>query len=556
MPPSQSSASPALLHHQQSSASPVPLSQSPLPQLNQPTAGDSSAASAFVANPYPPQAAQQPRQPSPQQQGQFQIPSQSSPVPPLQPDTNKSTLWMGDLEPWMDENYIKQLWYSLGENVTVKMIRDKSTGTSAGYCFVDFGSHTSALRQLSTVQGFVIPGTNRIFKLNWASGGGLVDRKDTGPEYSIFVGDLGQEVNDAVLMSTFQSRYESCKTAKVVTDAMTGMSRGYGFVRFSNEIEQQRAMTEMQGQYCGARPMRISAATPKNRSNSLSSPPAAALGGAGGLGPGAGMAMPGMGAMGMGIGMISMGIGGPQMGGFYGVPVQIQGGQPPPGPGGPQIPPSGSPQAAAAGAYGQYSQFTDPTNTTVFVGGLSPTVGDDELRSHFSQFGEIVYTKIPPGKGCGFVQYAHRQSAEIAIQQMNNVLIGGSRVRLSWGKSQAALKGPTYGRHGRQDMVGGMPGAIMDLSMMGGPATGSGTSAPGRMMSMGPPGMMGAALGDPHHPQLHHQPLFAAAAPVGFMIGTAPPPPPGGFGGGGMDPGGEPADATGWRSGGSGAYGQ
>jgi RNA recognition motif-containing protein len=68
-----------------------------------------------------------------------------------------------------------------------------------------------------------------------------------------------------LLHTTFLQHYPSCHTAKVVTDPTTGLSRGYGFVRFIDESEQKRAMHEMQGQYCGARPMRISVATPKNR---------------------------------------------------------------------------------------------------------------------------------------------------------------------------------------------------------------------------------------------------------------------------------------------------
>jgi hypothetical protein len=35
---------------------------------------------------------------------------------------------MGELEPWMDENWIRGTWYSAGEQVSVKMIRDKYTG--------------------------------------------------------------------------------------------------------------------------------------------------------------------------------------------------------------------------------------------------------------------------------------------------------------------------------------------------------------------------------------------------------------------------------------------
>lgn len=96
---------------------------------------------------------------------------------------------------------------------------------------------------------------------------------DRGPEYSIFVGDLGPEVNEYVLVSLFQARFPSCKSAKIMTDAMSGQSRGYGFVRFSDENDQQRALVEMQGVYCGNRPMRISTATPKNRFVLLASTP-------------------------------------------------------------------------------------------------------------------------------------------------------------------------------------------------------------------------------------------------------------------------------------------
>ena len=111
-----------------------------------------------------------------------------------------------------------------------------------------------------------MPNSDRVFRLNWASGGGLVDRRDDrSPEYSIFVGDLGHEVNEFVLVALFQARFPSCKSAKIMTDQQTGQSRGYGFVRFSDEQDQQRALVEMQGVYCGNRPMRVSPATPKNR---------------------------------------------------------------------------------------------------------------------------------------------------------------------------------------------------------------------------------------------------------------------------------------------------
>jgi len=262
---------------------------------------------------------------------------------------------------------------------------------------VEFQNPAAAAKAL-TLNGTQIPNSSRPFKLNWASGGGLTDRRfvsqqdntgnmqthyssdDRGPEYSIFVGDLGPEVNEYVLVSLFQSRFPSCKSAKIMTDPVSGMSRGYGFVRFSDEQDQHRALTEMQGVYCGNRPMRISTATPKSRT-------------------GASAAMPGAGGP---MGMYTMGA--PPMG-YYGAPQPM-------------------------------NQFTDPNNTTVFVGGLSGYVTEDELRSFFQGFGEITYVKIPPGKGCGFVQFVQRHAAEMAINQMQGYPIGNSRVRLSWGRSQ------------------------------------------------------------------------------------------------------------------------
>jgi len=101
---------------------------------------------------------------------------------------------MGELEPWIDENFVRTLWFGMGHSVNVKMIRDKFSGSvpsstryktstetdssrsNAGYCFVDFESPDAAAKALQ-LNGTIIPNSNRPFKLNWASGGGLADRR-------------------------------------------------------------------------------------------------------------------------------------------------------------------------------------------------------------------------------------------------------------------------------------------------------------------------------------------------------------------------------------------
>ncbi|KAF2034865.1 hypothetical protein EK21DRAFT_84984 [Setomelanomma holmii] len=47
-------------------------------------------------------------------------------------------------------------------------------------------------------------------------------------------------------------------SAKIIADPITKMSRGYGVVGFTNYEDHHMALWEMQGVYCGNRPMRIS----------------------------------------------------------------------------------------------------------------------------------------------------------------------------------------------------------------------------------------------------------------------------------------------------------
>ncbi|KAK8952081.1 Polyadenylate-binding protein RBP47 [Platanthera zijinensis] len=147
--------------------------------------------------------------------------------------------------------------------ISIKVIRNKQTGQSEGYGFVEFCSHDIAEKVLQTFNGQQMPNSEHPFRLNWASFSMGDRRSDFASDYSIFVGDLAPDVSDTMLQEIFASKYPSVKGAKVVIDANTGRSKGYGFVRFGNDDERTDAMTEMNGAYCSSRPMRIGAATPR-----------------------------------------------------------------------------------------------------------------------------------------------------------------------------------------------------------------------------------------------------------------------------------------------------
>lgn len=165
-------------------------------------------------------------------------------------------------------------------------------------------------------------------------------------------------------MFAYGTHTNCISTVQVISDAVTGRSKGYGFVRFTSLTERDKALVEMNGHFLSNRPIRVSLATAKRHSGSTTS---------------------------------------------------------------------------SGGSSQQMSHPSDfdPTNTTLFIGGLSPVITEDQLRALFNRFGDIIYVKIPQGKGCGFVQFVLRTSAENAMAAMQSQVLGNSAIRISWGRSSS-----------------------------------------------------------------------------------------------------------------------
>lgn len=412
---------------------------------------------------------------------------------------NPRTLWMGDLDPWLDEESIANLWWQiLNKKVSVKVIRPKTIKPDSGglahsgYCFVEFDTFDDAKEAL-ILNGQLLPdmampsqiqfpnnpdNQKKYFRLNWASGATLSAPIVQTPEYSLFVGDLSASTTEAHLLAFFQQSFPtSVKTVRVMTDPVSGKSRCFGFVRFTDENERQRALHEMNGVWFGGRPLRVALATPRNNRRNFFESDSHNISGGNPHGHGHGPDMMYM----------------PPPFGFYG-------GQLPPSMMPPVMPPtadsnmsnmtndtqdfsflgsnpitpiydnnehelqvpehghseagdhhlpsgangtmqSPNTQGFSAQAFNQHGQpYNDPTNTTVFVGGLSSEVSEQTLFTLFKPFGIIQQIKIPPGKNCGFVKYSTREEAEEAIAAMQGFIIGGNRVRLSWGRVSMSNK--------------------------------------------------------------------------------------------------------------------
>eukprot|EP00890_Picochlorum_soloecismus_P006547 jgi/Picsp_1/717/NSC_04206-R1_nucleolysin tiar-like len=166
-------------------------------------------------------------------------------------DTNKSTLYLGNLHPFVTDLVLQGVFAGLEGITELKVIKDKATGVSAGYGFARFLDREYAQIALARVKGCSMFGQQ--MKVNWA----LQKEKEDelGNHYHIFVGDLSQEVTDNILLKAF-SACPGCSDARVMWDHATGRSRGYGFVSFESKEQAQYGIDKMDGAHVGARCIR------------------------------------------------------------------------------------------------------------------------------------------------------------------------------------------------------------------------------------------------------------------------------------------------------------
>lgn len=187
-----------------------------------------------------------------------------SPVPLA---LSRRSLWMGSLDPSMDEELITAAFQRMGEQVhRVKYIRDKITGLrNSGYCFLEFKDQEAAEAALRRVNGKQVPNFPHCkFTLAPARTGAEKEAFLTRrAEFSLYVGNLTEEVTEADLLNFFSSRYSSVKEARLCKTP-DGVTKGFGFVRFYNEQEHGEALRRMDGvRGLGSRTIFVKLATPK-----------------------------------------------------------------------------------------------------------------------------------------------------------------------------------------------------------------------------------------------------------------------------------------------------
>ena len=81
-------------------------------------------------------------------------------------------------------------------------------------------------------------------------------------QQNLFIGSLAYATTDDTLKAHFETIGE-VTSARVVTDRDSGRSKGFGFVEFADEANNQKAVDQLDGKDLDGRTINVSLARPK-----------------------------------------------------------------------------------------------------------------------------------------------------------------------------------------------------------------------------------------------------------------------------------------------------
>jgi len=102
---------------------------------------------------------------------------------------------------------------------------------------------------------------------------------------------------------------------------------------------------------------------------------------------------------------------------------------------------------------------TPLSNTTIYIGNLSPETTERQIRDVFEEYGRIEEVRIQGDKGYAFARYGTHQTAATAILNGTGKIIGMRTIRCSWGKekSQDSNNSGSSGYNSSMPMMPMMP---------------------------------------------------------------------------------------------------
>jgi len=347
-----------------------------------------------------------------QQNGMADVASMSGTVgshtqPPLPSDMQdegdrKTNLIVNYLPQTMTQEEIRSLFSSIGEVESCKLIRDKVTGQSLGYGFVNYHRIEDASKAIQTLNGLRLQ--NKTIKVSYAR-----PSSEAIKGANLYVSGLPKHMAQPDLERLFSS-CGNIITSRILCDNITGvskgdgsvpgLSKGVGFIRFDQRIEAERAIQKLNGTIPEGATEPITVKFANNPSNNAKAiPPLAAY-----LAPQAARR-----ALGAALHPASR---------FRYSPL--------------------AGDLLAGGSLLSGMAATNGSGWCIFVYNLAPETEENILWQLFGPFGAVQNVKVIRDlqtnkcKGFGFVTMTNYEEALVAIQSLNGYTLGNRVLQVSF----------------------------------------------------------------------------------------------------------------------------
>ncbi|KAK2150879.1 hypothetical protein LSH36_384g02035 [Paralvinella palmiformis] len=219
-------------------------------------------------------------------------------------EESKTNLIVNYLPQTMTQDDIRSLFASIGELESCKLIRDKATGQSLGYGFVNYKGAADAQKAINSLNGLRLQ--NKTIKVSLAR-----PSSESIKGANLYISGLPKSMTQLDLENLF-SKCGSIITSRILCDPQTGtvaggipvkwfdgsrngededagegsssnenqsISKGVGFIRFDQRSEAERAIKQLNGTIPegATEPITVKFAnSPSSNKNALPIPPVAA----------------------------------------------------------------------------------------------------------------------------------------------------------------------------------------------------------------------------------------------------------------------------------------